>query len=191
MAKTGTRVVSFIMAAVFLASSLAVSLGVILLIRQDNKQKQAEEQQLQATQKAASPTSNTATNNGGTKLQGTPLPEFTPTTTGATQTSAIDLKVGDGDTVDENTEVTVHYTGAVASTGTIFQSSKDNGKPFTTKLDQVIKGWKDGILGMKVGGTRRITIPAADAYGPNPPQGSGIPANSDLIFDIDLLSVKK
>ncbi|HTB49185.1 MAG TPA: FKBP-type peptidyl-prolyl cis-trans isomerase, partial [Verrucomicrobiae bacterium] len=81
---------------------------------------------------------------------------------------------------------TVDYTGAVASTGIIFQSSKDTGQPATLSLSQVIAGWSQGIPGMKVGGTRRLLIPAGLAYGSNPPSGSGIPANADLVFDVTL-----
>ena len=97
-----------------------------------------------------------------------------------------DLKEGTGDVVKAGDTVTVDYTGAVAATGTIFQSSLDTGQPVSFGLNQVIKGWTDGIPGMKVGGTRRLLIPAAQAYGTNPPAGSGIPANADLVFDVTL-----
>jgi FKBP-type peptidyl-prolyl cis-trans isomerase len=53
-------------------------------------------------------------------------------------------------------------------------------------LNEVIKGWTDGVPGMKVGGTRRLIIPADQAYGANPPEGSGIPANAPLVFDIEV-----
>jgi FKBP-type peptidyl-prolyl cis-trans isomerase len=84
----------------------------------------------------------------------------------------------------------VHYTGALASTGVIFESSKDGGKTATFGLGQVIKGWQDGVPGMKVGGKRRLVIPYADAYGEagSPPS---IPAKSDLVFDIELVAVNK
>jgi FKBP-type peptidyl-prolyl cis-trans isomerase len=60
------------------------------------------------------------------------------------------------------------------------------GQPISFGLDQVIKGWTDGVPGMKVGGTRRLVIPAEMAYGSTPPPGSGIPANAPLVFDITL-----
>jgi len=101
----------------------------------------------------------------------------------------IDRKVGDGDTAAAGDTVTVDYTGAVAATGHVFQSSKDFGKPITFGLDQVIKGWTDGIPGMKIGGTRRLLIPADQAYGANPPYGSGIPANAALVFDVTLHAI--
>ncbi len=94
----------------------------------------------------------------------------------------IDIKPGDGDEVQPNATITAHYTGAVAATGTIFQSSKEFGRPISFSLNQVIKGWTDGVPGMKVGGTRRLLIPAAQAYGSTPPPGSGIPADADLVL---------
>lgn len=117
------------------------------------------------------------------KLQGTKLANFTPVAT-IGQLQEIDITPGTGDTVKPGDTVTADYTGAVASTGIIFQSSKDTGQPATFPLSQVIAGWSQGVPGMKVGGTRRLLIPAALAYGANPPQGSGIPANADLVFDV-------
>lgn len=102
----------------------------------------------------------------------------------------IDLVVGSGEEVKPGATVSVHYTGAVAATGVIFQSSKDFGpNPVTFPLDGVIKGWTDGIPGMKIGGTRRLVIPAEMAYGATPPPGSGIPANADLVFDVELKAI--
>ncbi|MCC7436354.1 FKBP-type peptidyl-prolyl cis-trans isomerase [Candidatus Nomurabacteria bacterium] len=103
----------------------------------------------------------------------------------------IDLVVGTGQEVKAGDTVSVHYTGAIASTGEIFQSSKDFGtEPITFPLGGVIKGWTDGIPGMKIGGTRRLVIPATQAYGATPPPGSGIPANADLVFDVELVAIK-
>lgn len=98
----------------------------------------------------------------------------------------IDLQEGDGDVVKPGDTVTAHYTGAVAATGDVFQSSRDFGGPITFPLSGVIRGWADGVPGMKVGGTRRLLIPADQAYGATPPAGSGIPANAPLVFDITL-----
>ncbi len=95
---------------------------------------------------------------------------------------------GTGPEVAKGGTVTAHYTGALAKDGTIFQSSKDSGKPFTAPLTGVIPGWQEGIPGMKVGGTRRLVIPASLAYGD---KATGtIPANSDLVFDIELSDTK-
>jgi len=118
------------------------------------------------------------------------LSNFTPVSNTPTL-QKIDLVVGSGAEVKPGATVSVHYTGAVAATGVIFQSSKDFGPtPVTFPLSGVIKGWTDGIPGMKVGGTRRLVIPAAEAYGATPPPGSGIPANADLVFDVELISIQ-
>jgi FKBP-type peptidyl-prolyl cis-trans isomerase FkpA len=117
------------------------------------------------------------------------LPNFTPIAH-VDALQKIDTVVGTGAEVKPGDTVSVQYTGAVAATGVIFQSSKDFGTdPVTFPLDGVIKGWTDGIPGMKVGGTRRLIIPAAEAYGANPPAGSGIPANADLVFDVELVAI--
>jgi FKBP-type peptidyl-prolyl cis-trans isomerase len=118
------------------------------------------------------------------------LPNFKPVAK-VSSLEKIDTVVGTGDEVKPGATVSVHYTGAIASTGEVFQSSKDFGtNPITFPLSGVIKGWTDGIPGMKIGGTRRLIIPAAQAYGANPPQGSGIPANADLVFDVELIAIK-
>jgi len=124
--------------------------------------------------------------NPNTKL----LSNFTPVAN-TSSLQKIDLVVGQGAEVSPGATVSVHYIGAVAATGAIFQSSKDFGPtPVTFPLSGVIKGWTDGIPGMKIGGTRRLVIPAAEAYGANPPPGSGIPANADLVFDVELISIQ-
>lgn len=123
-----------------------------------------------------------------TMLEGQPLANFTPVTE-VTELQKIDTLVGNGEEVKPGDTITAHYTGAVAATGIIFQSSHDRGNPIAFSLDQVIAGWTQGVPGMKVGGTRRLIIPANLAYGANPPQGSGIPANAPLVFDIELVKI--
>lgn len=121
-------------------------------------------------------------------LAGTQLAGFTPVSS-VDKLQITDTKVGTGAAAKAGDTVTVNYTGAVASTGIIFQSTQDTGQPVPLSLSNVIKGWQDGIPGMKVGGTRRLLIPADQAYGANPPQGSGIPANAPLVFDIELVKI--
>lgn len=116
------------------------------------------------------------------------LEDFTPVET-VTELQIIDRTEGTGDVAKAGDTVTVDYTGAIAATGHVFQSSKDFGKPISFGLDQVIKGWTDGIPGMKVGGTRRLIIPAEQAYGSRPPFGSGIPADAPLVFDVTLHAI--
>jgi len=118
------------------------------------------------------------------------LENFTPVSK-VDQLEKLDLVIGNGEEVKAGDTVSVHYTGAIASTGVIFQSSKDFGTdPITFPLSGVISGWTEGIPGMKVGGTRRLIIPADMAYVANPPAGSGIPANADLVFDVELISIQ-
>jgi len=122
-----------------------------------------------------------------TQLEGTKLANFTPLPT-VPQLEVIDIVEGTGEIVPENATITAHYTGALCTDGTIFQSSHDFGKPITFGLNQVIKGWTQGVPGMKVGGTRRLIIPSALAYG-SVRAAANIPPNSDLVFDIELVSL--
>ena len=102
----------------------------------------------------------------------------------------IDTVVGNGTAPTMEQSVVVHYTGKLASDGKVFDSSVARGQPATFPLKGVIKGFAEGILTMKPGGKRTVLIPAALAYGAAAPPGSGIPANADLIFEIELISVK-
>jgi len=105
----------------------------------------------------------------------------------------IDLKVGTGEEAQNGTTVSVHYTGWLyenGKRGAKFDSSVDRGQPYELTLPgRVIKGWNEGLIGMKVGGKRELIIPPDLAYGANP-RGS-IPANSTLNFEIELLKVTK
>lgn len=121
------------------------------------------------------------------RLEGTKLTGFEPKLA-VTELEIIDLTVGTEEEVHPGDTITAHYTGALVADGTIFQSSKDFGRPATFGLNQVIAGWTEGVPGMKVGGTRRLIIPAAKAYGASSPSPN-IPANSDLVFDIELVDI--
>ncbi|AXK38372.1 FKBP-type peptidyl-prolyl cis-trans isomerase [Crenobacter cavernae] len=100
-----------------------------------------------------------------------------------------DLIVGDGAEAKVGQEVTVHYTGWLTD-GTKFDSSKDRSQPFSFPLGagHVIKGWDQGVQGMKIGGKRKLTIPAELGYGA---RGAGgvIPPNATLVFEVELLSL--
>ena len=101
-----------------------------------------------------------------------------------------DVKPGTGAEAKEGSAVKVHYTGTLKN-GTKFDSSRDKNQPFdfTIGQGQVIKGWEKGVVGMKVGGQRKLTIPYDLAYGEEgkPPT---IPSRATLLFDIELLEVK-
>jgi FKBP-type peptidyl-prolyl cis-trans isomerase len=102
-----------------------------------------------------------------------------------------DIRVGNGDVAKEGSHVRVHYTGWL-TTGKKFDSSVDAGKPFdfTIGNGEVIKGWEEGVAGMKVGGKRQLRIPPDLAYGAGGTPGGPIPPNATLIFDIKLLGVQ-
>lgn len=100
-----------------------------------------------------------------------------------------DIKVGTGKEVKSGDTVVIHYKGTLAN-GKQFDNSYDRGEPFETQIGVggVIKGWDIGVVGMKVGGKRKLTIPPSLGYGD---QDRGpIPANSTLIFELELLEVK-
>lgn len=160
-------------ALLFFVTTIALSVVVIVTLVQDNKKQNASANTSQTTKSG--------------KLEGTKLAGFTPVSS-VPELKSEDLQVGTGAAVQSvNDTVTADYTGALASTGVIFQSSLDSGQPFTTQLTNVIPGWQKGMIGMKEGGKRRLLIPAALAYGSQ--SQAGIPANSDLVFDITLHKV--
>lgn len=130
---------------------------------------------------------NTSQEENMANLQGTQLNEFTPIAD-IPELQKVDRTVGEGAEAKAESRVTVHYTGALAATGVVFESSLDSGRPAAFGLNEVIKGWTEGVPGMKEGGTRRLLIPSALAYGPQ--ASAKIPADSDLVFDITLLKVE-
>ncbi len=175
MARKRDRAFAAFGAILFLVTSSALTIAVIYSLVQQSHQSDTP---------ASTSTSTNQTNLAGTKMQ-----NFTPTTTPLTQLQIIDTTAGTGATVKAGATITADYTGAVMSTGIIFDASADHGGPQTFGLSQVIAGWSQGIPGMKVGGTRRLLIPAALAYGANPPSGSNIPTNADLVFDITVTKI--
>jgi FKBP-type peptidyl-prolyl cis-trans isomerase FkpA len=114
-----------------------------------------------------------------------------------TELTKQDTKTGSGNEATAGRNVTVHYTGWLYDAnkadhkGTKFDSSRDRNEPFTFPLGggQVIRGWDEGVAGMKVGGQRTLTIPPDFGYGA---RGAGgvIPPNATLVFDVELLDVK-
>lgn len=106
-----------------------------------------------------------------------------------------DRVVGSGDTAQAGHDVSVHYTGWLfygGERGKKFDSSKDRGDPFGFALGagQVIKGWDEGVQGMRVGGTRVLTIPPGLGYGTRG-AGGAVPPNATLMFEVELLAIEK
>jgi FKBP-type peptidyl-prolyl cis-trans isomerase len=101
-----------------------------------------------------------------------------------------DLEVGTGDVAETGKSVTVHYRGTLAD-GTEFDSSRKHGAPFSFRLGagRVIRGWDEGVKGMKVGGKRKLVVPPSMGYGE---RGAGgvIPPNATLTFEVELLEVQ-
>jgi FKBP-type peptidyl-prolyl cis-trans isomerase FkpA len=169
---TFQKIFILVIVAVFVLSSFALT-GMVLWeqFRSDSTANQVEDLNVE-----------------GEALQGTKLEGFEPVSK-VDSLQKIDQSEGEGAAVKPGETVTVHYTGAVAATGVIFQSSLDSGQPVTFPLSGVIEGWQEGIPGMKAGGKRRLIIPADQAYGENPPAGSNIPVNAPLVFDVQLISI--
>lgn len=176
MAQVRDRIIALVLAAVFFITSVGVGLLVVWQSVTGNDEENTVD--------------NTNTNqlDQSNQLAGTQLENFTPVES-VTELQITDITPGTGAEATADSIVTVDYTGAVAATGVIFQSSLDAGEQATFSLDQVIAGWKEGMIGMKQGGVRRMVIPAEKAYGATPPEGSGIPANAPLVFDVTLHQV--
>ncbi|HYH78144.1 MAG TPA: FKBP-type peptidyl-prolyl cis-trans isomerase [Longimicrobium sp.] len=124
----------------------------------------------------------------------TPLPAGVDTVTTATGLKYADITVGTGTLAEDGRQVAVHYTGWLAATGEGFDTSQGfQPLGFTLGAHQVVAGFEQGVVGMKVGGKRRLIIPAALGYGANEVRDQQgrvvIPANSALIFDVSLIAV--
>ena len=122
----------------------------------------------------------------------TTQPDTSAPMTTADKLEVTDETVGTGAAVAAGDTVTVNYVGSLTN-GTVFDASANHGSTgfsFTLGVGQVIKGWDEGIAGMKVGGKRKLVIPAELAYGS---QGAGnvIPPNATLVFEVELLKVQK
>ena len=177
MAFNQQRAIAWFFAVIFILSTSIVSVAVFYDMVQNNKQPELD------ASSAANDKSQEAKVDG---LQGKPLAGFTPVAE-IKELQKIDTTPGSGAAVKASDTVTVDYTGAFASSGLVFESSKDSGQPATFPLGEVIKGWTQGIPGMQVGGTRRLLIPSDLAYGP---EGRGtIPGNADLVFDVTLIKI--
>lgn len=180
------------LAGLFILTSVAFTVVLFWSQGQDNANSDLTPEQQQMIQQQLNQTQDTPDSEGNNMLQGTKLDNFTAVDSAVTELQIIDLTEGSGDVVPEGATITAHYTGAIANTGEIFQSSKDMGEAIQFSLNGVIAGWTEGVPGMKVGGKRRLIIPADMAYGPAPAgyvfqQGST--PQGDLVFDIELVSI--
>lgn len=182
--KLGGKVLKY-----FFIAALALSAVGFFMTYQGPKTKPPQDEsalppeQQDAVNQAAQDKDNTAIlgNNSNTNMQSKQLDP--------TKLNIEDEKIGGGDEVKASDKVTVNYTGWLVD-GTKFDSSYDRNQPFsfTVGAGQVIQGWDQGLLGMKVGGKRKLIIPAALGYGASGVPGA-IPPNAILIFEIELIKI--
>lgn len=151
--------------------------SVVLGVMQNNEQNEQQKQLQELLKKQADAQKQLQ----GKKVKNAYIPKGE-----VTKLEITDLRTGKGDAVKPGDTITAHYQGTLTD-GTLFDSSYERGEPSTFSLNEVIEGWQEGIPGMKVGGKRRLVIPASKAYGST--GSSGIPANSALVFEIELKSI--
>lgn len=193
---SGQRVAAFLLAALFLASTIGATAYVVweinrdpVLVNETAEEKAAAE--ALAEQRAIE-------ESGGEVACGqaeiaSVEPRSIPTTVkldgDVTALKTVDIKTGEGEEVQPGDCVTALYYGTLATDGTKFDGNYETGQPIEFSLNGVISGWGEGIPGMKVGGVRRLEIPSDKAYGEQD-QGT-IPANSDLIFEVEILGTRR
>lgn len=177
MAKTTERAFALTLAILFLVTSVGFSGYVIWQMYDQSKNPPKDDKQTAETKPQEAPDMGTMEN---FKAMGD---------TRVAEIKITDVKVGDGAEATAESTVKVKYAGALTKDGKIFDSTESRGgEPAEFPLSGVIPGFKQGITGMKVGGERRILIPAALGYGDQ--EGGAIPADSDLVFDVTLVEVK-
>ena len=180
----GQRVAAFFLASLFLVSTIATTAYIIWQINKDDGVLVNE------TPEEKAEADSLGQCGSGTYAAVDPRPVPTTVTSDpVTELQKIDIKTGDGEEVQPGDCVAVLYYGTVAASGAKFDGNYEAGEPLELSLDRVISGWSEGIPGMKVGGVRRLVIPAAQAYGDQ--EVSSIPANSDLIFEVEVVATKR
>ena len=176
MAKMRERAFAWVGIVVFSVSALSLTAAVII-------------QQVISSNASSSTTANTSCTDSATEATVTAPSPYIPKSA-VTTLQTIDLTPGTGQAAKDGDCLIVKYYGALASNGTEFDQNFNTsaGFAFTLGAGQVIKGWDEGLVGLKVGGTRLLVIPASLAYGD---QATGsIPANSPLVFFVKLLRIQ-
>jgi peptidylprolyl isomerase len=192
-----TRFMVLFMAMLFLLATVGAGAAAIIGSRNNKAEEKKQSDALakineeaKKTTEAASKANQCPQKTGDNMKPVTQLPEVFTQSTAATELIKTDLVVGTGEEVLPGDCVTAFYHGTLLTTGATFDSSYDRGAPIQFPPSRVIKGWQDGVPGMKVGGQRRLVIPAALAYGAQSPSAA-IPANSDLVFIIEITATKR
>ena len=174
MTRMRERVFAGFGAFLFLASACALTIFVIMNPNDDTTAKKTDTQ---------------ACVSNGTE-ESVPTPEAYKPEGAVTELQKTDLKKGSGPAAKSGDCLVMKYYGTLASDGTMFDENYTDTTAFAFTLGQgqVIQGWDEGLVGMQAGGTRRLVIPAIQAYGD---QANGkIPANSDLVFEVKLLRIQ-
>ncbi len=185
------RVAAFLLAGLFLITTIGTTAYVIWQINQDpivNETSETLDTNQSAEQQAAE-AANACGAGQFAAVDPRPTPEVVTAPTPIKELETVDVKVGDGEEVQPGDCVAALYYGTLATDGTKFDGNYEEGTPIEFSLNGVIPGWTEGIPGMKVGGVRRLLIPADMAYGDQ--ERPGIPANSDLIFEVEIVSTKR
>lgn len=190
--KPHQRAFALTIALIFLVTTLATSVFVVLAIIDESKSKNdpaiTQTDPTAALEQAAE---NTCAINVVSGQETLPVPEVYQPAADVTDLETTDLQAGEGAEVKAGDCLVAKYYGTLASNGEKFDENftTDAGLIFQVGAGNVIQGWDEGIVGMKVGGTRQLVIPSDKAYGSNG-QGS-IPADSDLIFVVKILEIKQ
>jgi peptidylprolyl isomerase len=175
------------MAALFMITAVAFSAFVIYDMTQSKKRKQAE------AELAGAQTQQSKCDIGQPVpgVETLPTPEPYTTTEPVSSLQVVPVSEGSGQEAKQGDCLVMKYYGTLAKDGTMFDEnfSKDQALQFSLGTGQVIPGWDNGLVGAKVGETRRLVIPAAQAYGER--ATGSIPANSDLVFVVKLVEIKK
>lgn len=191
---SGQRVAAFLLAALFLFSTIGATAYVVWEINRDDVLVTETPEEKAASEAASAQQDATASNTCGSAEVAAVAPKAVPSVTkvdgSVTELKKVDISVGDGEEVQPGDCVTVLYYGTLAKDGTKFDGNYESGQPIELSLSGVISGWTDGIPGMKVGGVRRLEIPFAQGYG-EAGSGETIPPSSDLIFEVQVLGTKR
>ena len=193
--KPHQRAFALTIALIFLVTTVATSALVVVSIINESKQNNSSTVTSDANEQAAADQSQAdASQCAISSISGQsalPTPEVYKPAGDVTALEKTDLQAGDGDEVKAGDCIVAKYYGTLATSGAMFDENftKDTALQVKIGTGSVIAGWDEGIVGMKVGGTRRLVIPSDKAYGS---QGSEtIPANSDLVFTVKVTEIKK
>jgi peptidylprolyl isomerase len=190
-ASNGQRVGAFLLALTFLLSTIGFTAYVILTINADETGIIPEDSLAQndTTDPVSEADAVDACGSGQFEAVEPRTVPSVVTSDPVAGLETVDVTEGSGAEVQPGDCVAALYYGTLASDGSTFDGNYDTGTPIEFSLNGVIMGWSDGIPGMKVGGVRRLVIPADLAYGET--ERPGIPANSDLIFEVEIVSARQ